>query len=38
MTRQIIDLSVPLQQASFAQPVSIHRLNHREGARELGEE
>lgn len=36
MARQIFDLSVPLEQASFAQSVSIHRLNHREGARELG--
>ncbi len=36
MATKIFDLSVPMEQASFAQPISIHRLNHREGARQLG--
>jgi len=37
MGRRIFDLSVPLEQAAFAQPVTIHRLNHKEGARQLGQ-
>jgi len=36
MARKIFDLSVPIEQASFAQPVVIHRLDHKEGARQLG--